>query len=179
MAVGLLCGSAQMLSLFLRRMTEVIRPTIGQYLYCLQDQRSPNVSSTTSCMSGFKSRVKLCDSLSGFLNGHSCSTALIKTTENWRPSLDQKQCVAAIIIDLSRAFDSMCHRLLTAELRAYSLGYNSVKLMNSYLHCRLQRVKLNGNFSNQRTVKSGVLQGSLLGPLFFNIFINDMNSVFL
>ena len=83
--------------------------------------------------------------------------------------------MAAITIDLSRAFDSICHGLLTAKLRAYGLDDNSVKLINPYLHCRLRRVKLNGNFSNWRTVNSRVPQESLLGPLFFNTFINDIN----
>lgn len=76
---------------------------------------------------------------------------------------------------MEHIIDSICHGLLIAKLHAYGLVDNSVKLINSYLHCRLQRVKLNGNFSNWQTVKSGVPQWSLLGPLFFNIFINDVN----
>lgn len=69
---------------------------------------------------------KFCDSLSGFLKGHSCCTALIKMTEDWCSTLDEKQCVADVTIDLSKAFDSISHGLLTAKLRAYSLADNSV-----------------------------------------------------
>ena len=89
-------------------------------------------------------------------------------------SLDQKQYVAAVTIDLRKAFHSISHRLLIAKLRAYGLGENSVKLIKSYLDHRLQRVMLGGHFSDWRSVKSGVPQGGLLGTLFFNIFINDI-----
>lgn len=57
--------------------------------------------------------------MSGFLRGHSCCTALFKLTEDWRQALDLKKDVVVIATDFSKAFDSICHNLITAKLRAY------------------------------------------------------------
>lgn len=60
---------------------------------------------------------RLSPNLSGFLKGHSCCTALLKLTEDWRACLDRREAVAAVAIDLSKAFDSVCHPLLLAKLK--------------------------------------------------------------
>ena len=119
---------------------------------------------------------RLSPNLSGFIKGHSCCTALLKLTEeDWRPCLDGREAVAAVAIDLSKAFDSVCHPLLLAKLKAFSFTYDALEIITAYLIGRRQRDKLDGVHSTWRTVKTGVLQGSLLGPLLFNMYVNDLN----
>ena len=69
------------------------------------------------------------DNMSGFLRGHSCCSALLKLTVDWRQALDNKKDVAMIAIDLSKAFDSICHNLLLAKLKAYGVHDSGIKLI--------------------------------------------------
>ena len=73
------------------------------------------------------------ENMSGFLRGHSCCTALLKLTEDWRSALDDKKNVAVVAIDLSKAFDSLCHNLLLAKLKSYGVGNSAIDLIRSYL----------------------------------------------
>ena len=110
----------------------------------------------------------------GFRKGHSTQNCLLFLLENWRKALDAKQSAGILLTDLSKAFDCLRHDLLLAKLYAYGMDFASLRYMYNYLSNRKQRVKINNDFSEWNDIKYGVPQGSILGPLLFNIYIADL-----
>ena len=116
----------------------------------------------------------LSEFLSAYRKQYSCQHVLLRVIETWRKYLDENKIVGATLMDLSKAFDCLPHDLLMAKLVAYGLDNKALTLMLSYLSGRKQYVKIRNSFSLLKLILSCISQGSVLGPILFNIFMNHI-----
>lgn len=111
---------------------------------------------------------------SGFRPNHSCETALAYMIDNWLGAINKGQMIGAVMVDFKKAFDLVDHALLLRKLHHYKFSDTTINWFSSYLLNRSQKVCINNTISGAAPINSGVPQGSILGPLMFLMFINDL-----
>ena len=154
----------------------------GTYSYCREKLSSSQC--TQHIFKDFEKILKehltpfLDETLSTFIaayrKAYSTQHVLIRLVEEWKSKLDNDFLVGSVFMDLSKAFDSIPHELIIAKLHAYGFDENALVLIHSYLKKRKQSVRINNVYSSFQHIVSGVPQGSVLGPIIFNFYINDL-----
>ena len=111
----------------------------------------------------------------GFRKKYSTDHAILSIVEQIKANLDNKTFSCGVFVDLEKAFDTVNHNILISKLNLIGVDNLANKWLTSYLSDRSQCVAVNGANSNYSKISCGVPQGSILGPLLFSIYINDMH----
>ena len=125
----------------------------------------------------FSSNGLLYESQYGFRKLHSTELAALEFTDRISQEMDAKKIPFSIFLDLSKAFDTLDHNVLLSKLNYYGIKDTALDWFKSYLTNRTQYVDCNGISSSIREIETGVPQGSILGPLLFIIYMNDIHTV--
>ena len=112
--------------------------------------------------------------LCGFRKAHSSQHALFKLLQAWQEELGKSDFVGTMLTDLSKAYDSLPHDLFVAKCEAYGIDKNGLNVIHNYQTNRKQRTKISSSYSKWYDIVRGVPQGSILGPLSFNLFIKNL-----
>ena len=117
--------------------------------------------------------------LCGYRKEYNCQIAMVSMIERLKKSRDNREYAACVLLDLSKAFDTINHELLIAKMFAYGFSLDALKIVHSYLSDRWHRTKIDGSYSTWRKILQGMPQGSVNGPKWFNIYLNDLFFLFL
>jgi retron-type reverse transcriptase len=125
-------------------------------------------------MNSIESNEILINEQSGFRKYHSCETALNLVLNNWKEHIEKKKAILAVILDLKRAFETIDRNILLRKLKSYGIRGLVLKWFESFSANRMQRKKFGDSYSEISHINLGVPQGSVLAPILFILYMNDI-----